>query len=209
MKNAKDFVIENGHLKEYIGNDTCVIIPDNVIEIDTVAFKNCENLVSVSIPEGITKINRGAFYNCCNLTTISFPLSIEEIGSPLVFFCPELSTFILPEGIEEFKGSVLEQLWNTVDDKYNKRSLVYSLLKQYPKMVGEVGKLKRRAQSNIQTFVKRALEEDDSDLFCGLIIYAGTLSAEEFEDYLERRKKVSTLEQTMHYYEIYKARYGI
>ncbi len=207
MKNSKDFVIENGHLRKYIGSDADVVIPDDVVEIDPVAFENCVNLVSVSIPDGVIELHIGVFYGCHELTTISFPHSVEKIGGMLFFDCPKLSTFILPEGISGFKGSVLEQLWESVSDKYNKRALTYALLKQYPKFVGEVGKLKRRTQSNIKPFITRALAEDDSDFFYSLFTYAGTLSVYEFEDYVERCKKSITLEQLQHYHNEYEAKF--
>lgn len=200
MKNSKDFVIEDGHLKEYIGNDPNVVIPDGVDVIDAGAFKSRDNLVSVTFPEGITELGSIVFYCCTELSVISLPCSIKKIQGDLFYCCPNLSTLIFPEGIEEFKGSVLEQTWENVNEKYNKRALVYSLIKQYPDFVGRVGKLKRRAQSNIKPFITRALAEDDCEFFYGLFTYAQTLSVDEFEDYVERCKKSITLEQLSHYH---------
>lgn len=134
------------------------------------------------------------------MAVISLPCSIEKIHGELFLYCPKLSTFIFPEDIEDFKGSVLDQLWKNVNEKYNKRALTYSLLKQYPDFVGKVGKLKKRAQSNIKPFITRALAEDDSEFFYGLFTYAQTLSVDEFEDYVERCKKSITLELLTHYH---------
>lgn len=44
-----DFIIENGVLKKYIGNSAEVTIPDGVTIISSAAFRNCENLKSVTI----------------------------------------------------------------------------------------------------------------------------------------------------------------
>lgn len=44
MSNANDFVIENGVLKEYVGSDNDIVIPDSVTSIFSGAFSGCRNL---------------------------------------------------------------------------------------------------------------------------------------------------------------------
>lgn len=50
---TEDFLIINGVLQKYIGKDSEVSIPDNVVEIGKRAFKECEHITSVTIPSSV------------------------------------------------------------------------------------------------------------------------------------------------------------
>ncbi len=63
----KDFIIENGVLVRYTGNDANVVIPDSVKEIEVCAFENCSSLTSITIPDSVTIIGEYAFELCDNL----------------------------------------------------------------------------------------------------------------------------------------------
>lgn len=54
--NENVFVIEDGLLKEYLGSDS-----------------------EVTIPEGVTSIGEGAFACCCTLTRVVIPDSVQRI----------------------------------------------------------------------------------------------------------------------------------
>lgn len=73
MSNASDFVIENGHLFEYLGNDTEVVVPEGVTEIHYDAFHGNRNLTKVVLPESINFIHIHAFENCVSLKQIRLP----------------------------------------------------------------------------------------------------------------------------------------
>lgn len=51
MSNVKDFVIENGVLKKYLGNGGDVVIPDGVYEIGRSAFYECSPDLWFDAPE--------------------------------------------------------------------------------------------------------------------------------------------------------------
>ena len=68
MSDIKDFVIENGVLKKYKGNDAEVVIPDGVTSIGSGVFSECINLTTITIPDSVTSIGDWAFYGCENLT---------------------------------------------------------------------------------------------------------------------------------------------
>ena len=55
----------NSHLTE-------IIIPDSVIEIDSLAFKHCEALERVEFGERVRRIHEAAFYYCTNLRKVVF-----------------------------------------------------------------------------------------------------------------------------------------
>lgn len=76
-----DFVIENGVLKEYIGNATVVTIPEGVTSIGNCVFTSYEDLVEIIIPEGVTSIGDSVFDGCKNLRKITLPQSLSSIGN--------------------------------------------------------------------------------------------------------------------------------
>ena len=51
MSDSKDFVIEKGILKKYVGSGGDVVIPDGVKTVCDGAFGYCYELKSVIIPE--------------------------------------------------------------------------------------------------------------------------------------------------------------
>ena len=55
-----DFIIEDGVLKEYVGEESDVVIPDGVTAIGDCAFDGCD-METVFIPDSVTSIGEGAF----------------------------------------------------------------------------------------------------------------------------------------------------
>ena len=55
MSENKDFVIENGVLKQYTGPGGDVVIPEGVTEVGRWAFNDCIGLTGVTIPAGVRK----------------------------------------------------------------------------------------------------------------------------------------------------------
>ena len=82
-----DFIIENGILRKYMGNDKNIKIPDSVTEIYAYAFHGCSSLTSVSIPDSVTEIGLYAFDDCSSLSGISIPNSVTYIGKKAFNHC--------------------------------------------------------------------------------------------------------------------------
>ena len=68
MNNLNDFIIKNGVLTRYTGDDAEVTIPDSVTSISNGAFLDCTSLTSINIPDSVTSIGDWAFDGCENLT---------------------------------------------------------------------------------------------------------------------------------------------
>ncbi len=75
-----------------------IVIPDGVTIIESGAFCDCDNLISVELPETVTVIMGGAFMGCNNMQSIYIPDSIEEIGTNAFSECDQL----LINGIEPY-----------------------------------------------------------------------------------------------------------
>ena len=60
--------------------------------IEASAFKNCNELRSVTLSEGITSIGSNAFYGCYNLSSIIIPESVASLGEYAFYGCSNLAT---------------------------------------------------------------------------------------------------------------------
>ena len=71
-------------------------VPENVVEIESDAFKNCENIKDIYLPEGLKKIGERAFNNVgfC-FTSLIVPNSLEEVGASAFANC-EIYTGRMP-----------------------------------------------------------------------------------------------------------------
>ena len=101
---TEDFVVLNGQLLKYNGNENNLKIPEGVAHIShqafydnknietvicpsslqgvwTYAFANCVNLKNVVFNNGLKHICIGAFEDCANLMQVELPKSLKEIGA--------------------------------------------------------------------------------------------------------------------------------
>ncbi len=80
-------------------NLTSVSIPDSVTHIGDEAFSGCDNLTSVSIPDSVTHISDGAFSSCYNLTSVTIPDSVTHIGDEAFSSCYDLTSVSIPDSV--------------------------------------------------------------------------------------------------------------
>ena len=88
--NPEDFVIENGVLKKYKGNDSTVIVPDGVVRIASHAFFKLmveSSLYRVILPEGLNQIDENAFNGNRQLSEIVIPVSLKKVDLYAFFGC--------------------------------------------------------------------------------------------------------------------------
>ncbi len=71
-------------------------LPVSAIGAD--AFKNCNEITSVSIPDSIKYIGDSAFYGCYGLTNIEIPESVTEIGAS-AFRSTGLTSIKIPKNV--------------------------------------------------------------------------------------------------------------
>ncbi|MCD8124003.1 MAG: leucine-rich repeat protein [Lachnospiraceae bacterium] len=90
------FVIKDGVLVSYTGDETAITIPDTVTEIGSRAFQNNTTLISVQFPESVEKIGSYAFYGCTALESVELTDQITEIGSYAFYGCSSLAEMTLP-----------------------------------------------------------------------------------------------------------------
>ncbi len=94
------FVIENGVLIEYSGDDWEVTIPEGVTSIGEEAFYGNTFVQSITIPEGVTHIGMYAFQYCTSLTSVTMPDSLISIGGTAFASCEALESIDIPASVE-------------------------------------------------------------------------------------------------------------
>ena len=104
--NESDFVIENGVLKKYTGDDEIVVIPDGVTQIGSYAFYKNKTIKEVVLPSTVKFIRDYAFSCCSKLQTINLPNGLQEIGWQA--FCRNyyLNHVVIPETVVRLEGNV-------------------------------------------------------------------------------------------------------
>ena len=78
---------------------TTITIPNSVTTIKYQAFMNCSGLTSVNIGSCVTDINQAAFYGCSGLTSITIPNSVTSIGSEAFEGCSGLTSVTIGNSV--------------------------------------------------------------------------------------------------------------
>ena len=99
MSNLSDFVIENGVLVKYIGNNSEIEIPESVTFIGERAFANCSQVRKIFIPEGVKTIEAQAFYCCIRLEELTIPASVRQIKEAAFRNCDGIKNVTFRNGI--------------------------------------------------------------------------------------------------------------
>ena len=88
--------------------DLSYIIPDSVLEIESLAFAECANLTEVTIPNGVTVIKDDTFKGSGNLVSVNIPESVTTIGEDAFNCCSKLESIILPSSLTSIGNSAFD-----------------------------------------------------------------------------------------------------
>lgn len=111
LTDSNGFLIINGDLLWYKGNNAEVIVPDSVASIGGGAFADCVNMTAIHIPDSVIIIGASAFCDCSGLTSITIPENVSTVDSWTFKNCVNLASVIIANGVREigmeaFKGCV-------------------------------------------------------------------------------------------------------
>lgn len=94
------YVAGDGILIAYRGNDSKVIIPDNVKTIGPECFKDHFEITEVEIPESVLRICEDAFNGCINLFKVSGATNLDVIEDRAFYKCP-IKTVRIPSSLKK------------------------------------------------------------------------------------------------------------
>ena len=75
-----------------------VVIKEEITEIGSRAFQNCEQIQTVTLPESLTTLEEGTFLGCSGLKKITIPKNCETIGNHAFYYCSGLEEISVADG---------------------------------------------------------------------------------------------------------------
>ena len=140
MSSVNDFIIKNGVLTGYTGNDTVVEIPEDVKEIGGCVFSNMKNIESIVlsakihtigmgafkgtsikefvIPDSVKNIEPFTFEQCKLLENITIGKSVRSIKMRAFLGCSSLQNIQFNGTIEEFLKISRADSWDSRTGEY-------------------------------------------------------------------------------------------
>ena len=92
------YLVVDGVVKQYIGDDETVTIPANITAIGNYAFAY-SNVKSVTVGNDVTTIGQYAFAYCVGLQTVTIGDSVTSIGDYAFYNCQKLETVVYGSGL--------------------------------------------------------------------------------------------------------------
>ena len=100
LNDDTDFIIEDGVLKLYQGNDANVVIPSDVTEIGPSAFRNNKSIKTVEFSSNVEKISNNAFMGCTSLKSVALNNKLTTISYSSFNSCSVLKEITIPNSVE-------------------------------------------------------------------------------------------------------------
>lgn len=94
------FIIEDGVLIRYLGNEPIVYAPKGITSVASMAFDRCNDKVKkIYFSDELIEFQPYAFYFVPNLEFISIPNKVEKIGDFAFIGCVALSDLFIPASV--------------------------------------------------------------------------------------------------------------
>lgn len=104
----------------YAGPEGDLVIPDTmndmpVARIGAGAFKNMNNLRTITISDNVTQIGASAFFSCPSLTTISIPNGVLNIDQMAFSLCESLTDVVIPQSVTNIAKLAFSDCTNLIN----------------------------------------------------------------------------------------------
>ena len=114
MGETEEFLIEDGVLIAYLGNDAAVEIPEGVTAIGEAAFLNNAAMTSVVIPDTVTTIGEYAFKGCSGLDgTLKLPENLTAVNAYAFYKCTNVDgELVIPDSVTIIGDCAFSQMYS-------------------------------------------------------------------------------------------------
>lgn len=86
----------------WLSNIKTISLPDGLINIDYLAFKDCRHLQNITIPASVVEIEESAFEDCRSLQSVTFDgTNLHSIRDWAFYNCHALQHIEIPKGVTE------------------------------------------------------------------------------------------------------------
>lgn len=123
-----DYIFDGSTLKEYVGSDSQVSLPNTISKIGKDAFSNNSNLTKVTIPDSVKEIDYAAFENCVNLQKVSMPSSVRTIGSSAFSGCESLSSINFEDKVNSIGSGIFAGCTSLSDVSISSDNLYFTCI---------------------------------------------------------------------------------
>lgn len=100
-----------------------VTISDNIVKIEDDAFNGCTSLASIAFSSNRTSLGERAFYGCTNLKTICLPGGLKKIARQTFEMCENLESIELPEMLEVIDNNAFANCSNLREINFGSNTL--------------------------------------------------------------------------------------
>lgn len=87
---TSDFLIEENRVMKYVGNQSRVVIPEGIEELESCLFWDNQTIEEVVLPSTLKSMGGDTFYYCKNLRKVNIPRNVEIMGNNPFAGCPEV-----------------------------------------------------------------------------------------------------------------------
>lgn len=89
-----------------------ISLPENIKSIGRYAFNNCQNLKVLDIPSSVLTIGNSAFENCYSLEYINLPDGLLTIGEGAFEYCRSLTQITIPKYVQSIEKDTFRECWS-------------------------------------------------------------------------------------------------
>jgi len=106
------FIVKEGWLTGYVGEESAIVLPQNVEIIAKGAFESQTRLERVELSDSVKKIGERAFARCANLKEVVLNPLLKRLEAGCFEGCTALREIALPDGVASVRAGAFRNCVN-------------------------------------------------------------------------------------------------